>query len=513
MSAFEKYPFVKRLGIAPVNGGVHDGSQFVSTTTAGREYVVASYNPASAEPVAHVAVATPYDYEVIAQSAVKAFAVWRRVPAPKRGLIVRDIADALRAAKKDLGALISLEVGKIRAEGEGEVQEMIDVADFAVGLSRQLYGITMPSERPGHRLEERWQPLGPVGVITAFNFPAAVWSWNAFLAMVCGDTVIWKPSLKAPLTAIAIQNICATVLERHAVLGGVLNLCVGAGDMVGEMMLADKRLPLISVTGSCGVGRHAAKMIGDRLGRHLLELGGNNAVIVMEDADLALAAQNILFGAIGTSGQRCTTIRRVFAHASVVDALLERLTSAYRRVTIGDPLEDGVLMGPLIDEQAVIAMSAALDEAKGQGGTILCGGVRFDRPGHFVEPAIVRMPYQTSIMYEEVFAPTLYVVPIESLHEAIALGNAVGQGLSSAIFTNNLRYAEEFLSATGSDCGIANVNMSTSGAEIGGAFGGEKDTGGGRESGSDAWKAYMRRQTICVNWSGETVLAQGISFE
>ncbi len=403
-------------------------------------------------------------------------------------------------------------MGKIRVEGHGEVQEMIDICDFAAGLSRQLYGLTMHSERPGHRLYEQWHPLGLVGVITAFNFPVAVWSWNAAIAAVCGDVVIWKPSELTPLTAVAVQHIANQVMADHGV-SGVFNLLVGVGSDVGERLIHDTRLPLISFTGSTRVGRRVAQVVAARFGRTILELGGNNAIIVAADADLELAARAILFGAVGTAGQRCTTTRRLIVHRAVVDELTARLVRAYQQVQIGDPLAAGVLMGPLVTETAVRAMQSALLQAQAEGGALLVGGrPRPDLGANFVEPAIVRMPAQTPIVRQETFAPILYLLVYDDLAEALHLHNDVPQGLSSAIFTDSLRAAEAFLAASGSDCGIANVNVGTSGAEIGGAFGGEKETGGGRESGSDAWKAYMRRQTNTINWSTALPLAQGITF-
>jgi aldehyde dehydrogenase (NAD+) len=436
------------------------------------------------------------------------------LPAPQRGEIVREIGDELRKAKQELGRMVTLEAGKIVAEGQGEVQEMIDVSDFACGLSRQLYGLSMHSERPGHRMYEQWHPLGVVGVISAFNFPVAVWSWNALIALVCGDTVVWKPSLKTPLCAVAVQQICDRVLDRHG-WKGVLNLVIGADDVIGERLIRDKRVPLISATGSTRMGRHVAQVVAERLGRSLLELGGNNGVIVMDDADPDLVVRAVLFGAVGTAGQRCTSIRRLFVHKSIAPKIAEKLIAAYKQIRIGDPLDAATLMGPLIDEDAVDKMMRGLATIQEQGGKILTGGKRLPRDGMgcFVEPTIVQAHPGMAMLKEELFAPVLYLVEVESLDQAIAWHNDVPQGLSSAIFTANVASAEAFLSARGSDCGIANVNIGTSGAEIGGAFGGEKDTGGGRESGSDAWKAYMRRQTVTVNWSGELPLSQGIKFD
>ncbi len=468
-------------------------------------------NPATGETLATVGQASVEDYEKVMASSVEAFNRWRTLPAPKRGEYVRLIGQALREKKEALGALVTLEMGKIRAEGEGEVQEMIDICDFAVGLSRQLYGLTMASERPLHRMYEQWHPLGPVGVITAFNFPVAVWSWNAAIAAVCGDTVVWKPSSETPLTAIAVTRIAADVMKGTG-YEGVFNLVVGRGAVVGERMLHDERLPLISATGSTRVGRQVASAVATRFGRSILELGGNNAIIVMDDANLELAVRAALFAAVGTAGQRCTSLRRLIVHQAIADKLIDRLVDAYRQVPIGDPLEAGTLMGPLVTSRAIEDMMEALAAAKDQGGQILYGGHRLDRPGNFVEPTIVRIDKKAAIVQEETFAPILYLIEVGDLEEAIAVQNGVRQGLSSAIFTESLKKAERFLSTVGSDCGIANVNIGTSGAEIGGAFGGEKETGGGREAGSDSWKVYMRRQTTTINWGDDLPLAQGITF-
>jgi aldehyde dehydrogenase (NAD+) len=474
-----------------------------------------SLNPTTGKPLGVVVQGDRADYEDCVAAAQEAHPRWRALPAPQRGELVRRCGVALREHKDRLGALVTLEMGKILAEGRGEVQEMIDIADFSVGLSRQLYGLTMPSERPGHRIHEQWHPLGPIGIITAFNFPTAVWSWNAFLAAVCGDTMIWKPSSLTPLSALAVQNIVGPIMEE-AGFGGVFNLCVGEADPVGEAMIADRRLPLISATGSVRMGRRVASVVGQRLGRALLELGGNNALVVMDDANVALALRAVLFGAVGTAGQRCTTTRRVLLHERIAGEFTERLVEAYGQVRIGDPLRADTLMGPLISAGAVDTMLSALDTIRSQGGEVLCGGQRAVVPGceggFFVQPTIVRAPAGLAMMQEETFAPIVYLVSIDDLDHAIALQNGVPQGLSSAIFTTSLMSAERFLSPAGSDCGIANVNIGTSGAEIGGAFGGEKDTGGGRESGSDSWKAYMRRQTCTVNATDELPLAQGIRF-
>ncbi len=501
---------LKKLQIETVNCGACTGPDGWIEEEGGRELV--SHNPATGEPIARVVQAGEAAYDLVAQRASEAFQKWRMVPAPVRGQLIRDLADALRELKEPLGELVTLEMGKIRAEGLGEVQEMIDVCDFAVGLSRQLYGSSMHSERPHHRMLEQWHPLGPVGIISAFNFPVAVWSWNAAIAAVCGDTMIWKPSSSTPLTALAVQHICNRITADRQ-LDGLFNLVIGRGSTVGERMINDSRLPLISFTGSVRMGRHVAVQVARRLGRTILELGGNNAIIVSEQADLDLAVRAILFGAVGTAGQRCTSTRRIIVQRSVARDLVDRLGAAYRQVSIGDPLEDGTLMGPLVNQKAVEDMMEALEKVREQGGEIVCGGNRLPDHGTcFVEPTIVRMPAQTPMVCEETFAPILYILEYETLDEAIEIHNGVPQGLSSAIFTTNVLESERFLSAAGSDCGIANVNIGTSGAEIGGAFGGEKETGGGRESGSDSWKAYMRRQTNTLNWSKELPLAQGIQF-
>ncbi len=470
-----------------------------------------SENPATGKPLGSVPLATTADYEAAAKAAGAAFGRWRELPAPRRGEIVRQIGEAFRRDKDALGRLVSQETGKILSEGLGEVQEVIDICDFAVGLSRQLYGLSMHSERAEHRMYEQWHPLGAVAVITAFNFPVAVWAWNAMIAAVCGDTVVWKPSPKAPLTALAAQAIVDAVMQRHG-HGDVFKLVVG-GPEVGAAMANDARFPLVSFTGSVKVGRDVAQACARRLARPLLELGGNNGIVVMNDANLDLAMRAIAFGAAGTAGQRCTTTRRLFVQKGIAARLVERLTRAYQSIRIGDPLEPGTLMGPLIDAGAVAGFERAVAAATAQGGTIVYGGKRIARAGHFVEPTLVRSDRPLPISHDETFAPILYIVEFSTLEEAIELHNAVPQGLSSAIFTENLRSAEKFLSSAGSDCGIANVNIGTSGAEIGGAFGGEKDTGGGRESGSDAWKAYMRRQTCTINHGSDLPLAQGVKFD
>jgi aldehyde dehydrogenase (NAD+) len=500
--------FLKRLGISEVNPGAAGVEGFLETHGAVRE----ARTPIDGSVIAKVRLATADDYERVVRGSVEAFAHWRTVPAPKRGEILREVGDALRAHKEDLGRLVSTEVGKTLSEGLGEVQEAVDMADLAVGMSRQLYGHTMHSERPAHRMSEQWHPLGVVGIITAFNFPHAVWAWNAMLASICGDTFLWKPSMKAMLTAIATHRICDEVFRRHG-HPGVASLVIGEDRDVGSALIADPRIPLVSATGSTRMGRHVGRVVAERFGRTLLELGGNNAVVVHRDADLDLALRGVVFGACGTSGQRCTTTRRLFVHEDVADTFVARLRKAYAGITIGDPLEEGVLMGPLIDEQAVESYLSALDAIRAQGGEILYGGERIDRPGNFVLPTLVRARPGMPIVREETFAPILYVFTYKDLDEAIAMQNDVPQGLSSAIFTDSVRSAERFLSSMGSDCGIANVNIGTSGAEIGGAFGGEKETGGGREAGSDAWKAYMRRQTNTVNWSADLPLAQGVKFD
>ncbi len=495
-----------RLGLSSVNPGASTG-QWIDTQ--GPELV--SVNPATGEPIASVRTATEQDYERVVKEAASAFESWRMLPAPRRGEIVRQLGEELRAHKEPLGQLVSLEMGKILTEGLGEVQEMIDVCDFAVGLSRQLYGLTMHSERPFHRMYEQWHPLGVVGIVTAFNFPVAVWSWNAAIAAVCGDTMIWKPSHKTPLTAVAVQHICHRVMEKNG-LTGVFNLCMGTHG-VAEHMVADRRLPLISATGSTRMGKTVGRVVAERFGRSLLELGGNNAIVVMDDADVDLAVRAVLFGAVGTAGQRCTSTRRLILQRKIAGPFVERLKAAYAHVRIGDPLEAATLMGPLVDEDAITSMMDALGRAQAEGGEVLCGGKRVDRAGFFVEPTLVRVRAGMQVPLEETFAPVLWIYEVDTLEEAMALHNGVPQGLSSSIFTRNVLAAERFLSAVGSDCGIANVNIGTSGAEIGGAFGGEKETGGGRESGSDSWKLYMRRQTNTINWGTDLPLAQGVKFD
>lgn len=485
------------------------------------------FSPIDGARIATVAQLSAAEYDGIADRARQAFLAWRRVPPPRRGEVVRCLGLRLREKKEALGALVTLEMGKIRAEGEGEVQEMIDVCDFATGLSRQLYGLTMASERPDHHMREQWHPLGVVGVISAFNFPVAVWSWNAAVAAVCGDATLWKPASGTPLTAIAVTKIAEAVCRESGVDPGIFALAVGKGSVVGERLLRDRRVPLVSATGSCAVGRRVAQVVGERLGRTILELGGNNAIVVTPQANLELAVPSIVFGAVGTAGQRCTSTRRVVVHRSIRDELADRLIRAYRSVPIGNPLHEGVLMGPLVNQQAVDDLVSARRRVVEEGGEVLYGGERLagDRypGGLYVTPCIAAAENHWSIVQEETFAPILYLIEYgtagaspaqaaDEMEEAVALHNDVPQGLSSAIFTDDVREAEMFLSHRGSDCGIANVNIGTSGAEIGGAFGGEKETGGGRESGSDAWKSYMRRQTNTVNWSTDLPLAQGIEF-
>ena len=501
---------LKKLGLNADNPGVFCGEWL------GSGKALKSISPIDGKVLATVRTATPEEYERAAQKAHAAFREWQLVPGPKRGEIVRQLGNALRAAKQDLGRLVTLEAGKILAEGEGEVQEMIDICDFAVGLSRQLYGLTIASERPQHRMMEQWHPLGIVGIITAFNFPVAVWSWNSALAAVCGDATLWKPSSQTPLTAIGTIRIAERVCRANNVDPAIFSLVIGDGATVGERLINDARISLVSATGSTRMGRHVGEAVSRRLGRSLLELGGNNAIIVTPTADLDLAMRAILFGAVGTAGQRCTTTRRIILHHSLRARLFSRLIQAYRQVRIGNPLQPRTLMGPLINPQAVQDMQSALATIRRQGGEILYGGEVLKGPeysgGCYVRPCLVAATHDLEIIREETFAPILYLITYRTLDQAIAYHNAVPQGLSSAIFTNDLREAEHFLSARGSDCGIANVNIGTSGAEIGGAFGGEKDTGGGRESGSDAWKAYMRRQTVTLNFSKELPLAQGIVF-
>jgi L-aminoadipate-semialdehyde dehydrogenase len=503
---------LKKLGLPAELSGAGSGSWIDCSGE-----ILSSKSPIDGQMIGEIRSAADTDYEKIIGRAAEAFKTWRMIPAPQRGDIVRQIGNSLRDHKKDLGELVTLEMGKIQVEGEGEVQEMIDMADYAVGQSRMLYGLTMPSERPDHRMFEQWHPLGPIGIITSFNFPLAPWAWNTMIALVAGDTVIWKPSSKTPITAIAAMNIVWEVLNSNGLPEGVCNLIIGNRKNVGEALIRDRRVPLISATGSVAMGRHVGQAVAARLGRSILELGGNNAVIVTPRANPTMAVQAIVFGAVGTAGQRCTSTRRVIVHEDIYDVLVESLINAYRQICIGNPLEDGVLMGPLVDQKAVTAMQNALVRLKEQGGKILYGGEVLSGGIYdsrtYVTPAICEAAAAMPIVEEETFAPIVYLIKYRQLEQAIAGHNIVSQGLSSSIFTNDIIEAESFLSHRGSDCGIANVNVGTSGAEIGGAFGGEKDTGGGREAGSDAWKSYMRRQTCTINWSGKLPLAQGIQFE
>jgi aldehyde dehydrogenase (NAD+) len=519
--AAKRPDFLKRLGIGDVNHGGF-GGEWVGS---GPDLEVIT--PIDGSRIATVKQVTEAEYDGIVARAHEAFLQWRSVPAPRRGELIRQLGNRLREHKQDLARLVTLEMGKILPEGEGEVQEMIDICDFATGLSRQLYGLTMHSERPDHRMYEQWHPLGVVGVISAFNFPVAVWSWNTTLAIVCGDSVLWKPASKTPLTAIACTKIAQRVAEENGVDPAVFSLVIGKGSTVGERLLADPRIPLVSATGSTPVGRRVAEVVGQRFGRTILELGGNNAIIVTPSANLDMALRAILFGAVGTAGQRCTSTRRIILHASIKDEFVRRLVKAYEGIPIGDPSKAGTLMGPLVTHGAVKDLLNAVARVKQEGGKILYGGQALSGPGypggHYVKPCIAEAKNDFAIVQEETFAPILYVISygkkssgaqkaVGELEEAIRYHNGVPQGLSSAIFTEHVREAELFLSARGSDCGIANVNIGTSGAEIGGAFGGEKETGGGRESGSDAWKVYMRRQTNTMNWSTELPLAQGVKF-
>ncbi len=503
--------FLKDLGIESENSGAYSGEWLACTGN-----VLASTNPATGETIASVRQASADDYEAVVTAAQEAFLRWREVPAPVRGDVVRRMGNALREKKDPLGRLITLEMGKILQEGLGEVQEAIDIADFAVGQSRMLYGLSMHSERPGHAMREQWHPLGVVGCITAFNFPMAVWAWNAMIAFACGDAMLWKPSSMTPLCAIGLTNAVRPVLEAEG-FGALAGLAIGSGREVGQRLLEDQRVPLVSFTGSCQVGRTVASTVAGRFGRTILELGGNNAVVLMEDADLDLAIPSIVFGAVGTAGQRCTSTRRVLVHESIADDVEERLTRAYEQVRIGNPMDDATLCGPVVSPDAIADMEAAIEKVKAAGGEVICGGDRValdgaEAGGHYIRPAIARADNSWQIVQDETFAPLLYLIRVRDLDDAVAKHNDVPQGLSSSMFTLSMRNAERFLSASGSDCGIANVNIGTSGAEIGGAFGGEKETGGGRESGSDAWKAYMRRQTNTVNWSTDLPLAQGIQF-
>ncbi len=515
------YDFLKTLGIEDKNRGGFAGEWIGSGPT------LDVISPINGERIASVAQVTEDEYDKIVDKAHAAFQQWRRVPAPQRGEVVRQLGNRLREVKHELGQLVTLEMGKILPEGEGEVQEMIDICDFATGLSRQLYGLTMHSERPQHRMYEQWHPLGVVGIISAFNFPVAVWSWNTAIALACGDSTLWKPASKTPLTAIACIKLAAEVFQANGFDPALCSLTVGKGSSVGERLLHDKRVPLISATGSCEMGYRVGEVVGKRLGRTILELGGNNAIIVTPSADMDMAIRATLFGAVGTAGQRCTSTRRIIIHESVKDDFVSQLTKAYGSVPIGDPLKEGTLMGPLVTHGAVTDMQNAIGRIKQEGGKILYGGEKLDGAdypgGHYVKPCIAEARNECAIVQEETFAPILYIIgygtksatavsAVSEIDDAIRIHNDVPQGLSSAIFSTNVLETERFLAHTGSDCGIANVNIGTSGAEIGGAFGGEKETGGGRESGSDAWKAYMRRQTNTINWSTELPLAQGIKF-
>lgn len=511
---FKINDLLKKLGIEDINSGVTTGTEWFDVQGA----ITVSESPIDGKEIAKVKNATIEDYEKVVQKAQEAFKVWREVPAPKRGEIVRQIGLALRDAKEDLAKLVTLEMGKIYTEGLGEVQEMIDICDFAVGQSRLLNGFTMHSERTNHRMYDQYHPIGIVGLITSFNFPVAVWAWNSMLAAIAGDVVIWKPSSKTPLSAIATMNIIQNVLKENEVPEGVFSLIVAKSSVLGDNFLEDKRVPLFSVTGSTAVGKHVGQIVGQRLGKTILELGGNNAVIVSDSADLDMAIPSIVFGAVGTAGQRCTSTRRVIVHEKIYDEVKEKMINAYKQLgcKIGNPLDKNTLIGPLIDVHSVNAFNHAVTEVQKEGGKILFGGKNLERDvyvsGNFVVPAIAEAENHYNIVQEETFAPIVYLIKYKTFDEAIELNNGVPQGLSSALFTLNMRESEQFLSEVGSDCGIANVNSGTSGAEIGGAFGGEKDTGGGRESGSDSWKAYMRRQTNTINYGKELPLAQGIKF-
>ena len=501
---------LKQLNIQPQNPGAFSGHAWKNQLT---NDCLHSINPSTNQNIADIAMCTEHDYQEVMQRAQEAFLAWRIIPAPQRGDIVRQMGQALREKKDYLGSLIALEMGKSKQEGDGEVQEMIDIADFAVGQSRMLYGKTMHSERTAHRMYEQWHPYGIVGVISAFNFPVAVWAWNAFIAAICGNVCVWKPSSATPLCAIAVQIICNQVLEKNQ-CPAIFSLIISSSHDIATRLVNDPRIPLISFTGSTSVGRKVAVQVAARFARSILELGGNNAIILDESADLALAIPAIVFGAIGTAGQRCTSTRRLIVNASIYQDVIQRLQHAYAQITIGDPLDSKHLMGPLINKKAVEQFECAMNRIREAGGDVLFGGEVIQRAGHFVQPTLVAgLDNRCDIVQEETFAPILYVMPYDHIDDAIFMQNGVPQGLSSALFTNNLKHAEYYLSVQGSDCGIANINIGTSGAEIGGAFGGEKETGGGRESGSDAWKAYMRRQTNTINWGDALPLAQGIKFE
>jgi aldehyde dehydrogenase (NAD+) len=500
---------LKSLGLSDTNPGTWLGSESLEDTSA---QLIESINPSNGEVIASVRSTTTAEYEQLVTAARAAFLEWRKIPAPARGEAIRLVGNALRENKDALGSLVSLEMGKIKAEGDGEVQEMIDITDFAVGQSRMLYGNTMHSERPLHRMYEQWHPVGVVGTITAFNFPVAVWSWNACIAAICGNVNIWKPSPKTPLCGIAVQKICNQALA-DAGFPEIFFVFNDADNELAQQFVDDKRIDLVSFTGSCGVGKKVGERVAGRMGKWLLELGGNNAIIVDEFANMDIAVPGIVFGSVGTAGQRCTSTRRIICHESRMDELKEKLVRAYGQVRIGDPLDPNTLMGPVIDESALERVESAVAAVRDSGGEILCGGNRIDGPGNFIEPVIAVAKNEWDIVQTETFGPILYLISYTDLDEAIAMQNGVVQGLSSAIFTDNLQNAEYFLSNAGSDCGIANVNIGTSGAEIGGAFGGEKETGGGREAGSDSWKAYMRRQTNTINWGKDLPLAQGINFD
>tara|TARA_Y100001970_G_scaffold239730_1_gene301929 strand:- start:186 stop:1709 length:1524 start_codon:yes stop_codon:yes gene_type:complete len=502
--------FLKELGIEDNNYGASLGpGHWSNTEDSGK---IESKNPSSGELIASVYQCNKDDYSYIVKESVYAYNEWRKVPAPERGQLIRNLGNALRDYKDLLGSLVSLEMGKIKTEGDGEVQEMIDIADFAVGQSRMLYGKTMHSERKDHRMYEQWHPLGITGVISAFNFPVAVWSWNAFIAAICGNTTIWKPSSSTPLCALAVQKICNEVISANNV-PNIFSLIIGSGSSIGEMMINDPKVPLISFTGSTKMGRHVSESVSKRFGKTILELGGNNCIIVDDTADLDLAVPAIVFGAVGTAGQRCTSTRRIIVHESIYENLKNQLVNAYKQVNIGNPLKNDTLMGPLVNESAINEYKNAIKRSLELGGEIIFGGKIIEGAGNFVQPTIIKADNNWDIVQEETFAPILYIMTYNHLDSAISMHNDVPQGLSSSMFTMNLRNAEKFLSSIGSDCGIANINIGTSGAEIGGAFGGEKETGGGRESGSDSWKQYMRRQTNTINWSKELPLAQGIKFD
>ena len=500
---------LEKLNIKEDNYGACSGPDgWIKSSSSNK---ISSINPSTGEIIASVYESTIDDCNTIIKKSTDAYKEWRKVPAPLRGQLVREMAGALRDYKDPLGSLVSLEMGKIKQEGDGEVQEMIDIADFAVGQSRMLYGKTMHSERPQHRMYEQWHPIGPVGVISAFNFPVAVWSWNAFLSAICGNTTIWKPSEETPLCAIAVQNICNEVLKVNDV-PNIFSLVIGNGSTVGENLINNKSVPLVSFTGSTKVGKHVGEVVSSRFGKTILELGGNNCIIVDDSADMNMVVPAIVFGAVGTAGQRCTSTRRIIVHENIYDDLIDKVMSAYKQVKIGDPLNKDTLMGPVVNEQAVSDHFTAIEKAVSNGGKVLCGGSRFSENGSFVEPTIIEAKNEWSIVQKETFTPILYIMKYDDLEDAIRMHNDVPQGLSSSMFTLNIKNAETFLSAVGSDCGIANINIGTSGAEIGGAFGGEKETGGGRESGSDSWKQYMRRQTNTINWGSDLPLAQGIEF-